>query len=88
MVMSFMMLGMMLILIGLLWLRIERCYSTCLYCGYVTGGVPDLSKISVMSLQGDPVAYQGCVRKFIVNGFNYQLTETGTNYQVSIFSFL
>ena len=58
---------------------------------FVTGGAPDLSKISVMALQGDPVSYHGCVRKLIINNVNYPLTQSGEylhSFQISYLYFM
>ena len=41
------------------------------------GGVPDLEKINTLAVPNEPSAYEGCVREFIVNGINYQLSEEG-----------
>lgn len=41
------------------------------------GGVSDLSSISTFSVESEPVGFTGGVRELVLNGHDFDLTETG-----------
>ena len=47
------------------------------------GGVPGLSLINPSAAPGEPSAFIGCIREFIVDDKKYQLTKEGELYVVS-----
>ncbi|KAK2176597.1 hypothetical protein NP493_653g01053 [Ridgeia piscesae] len=41
------------------------------------GGLPDLSAVAVTAVEDEPVTFEGCVRGLIIDGRQYDLSETG-----------
>ena len=44
---------------------------------FTTGGVPSLEDIAPTAVEGEPSAFEGCIRELVVNYKQYKLTERG-----------